>query len=231
MTRVLHLRTLLAAVAAFATLGTASFSDAQSVAPDAPAPIAVPYLRLGWRVMGLADHVSHGPEFALGAVLFDHLELGIAGFARPGPINRATFDVPLEGEPYRGQNTVSLRSDGALVGLMVGFRTHLGVDWLELEVPVMVGLGAFGFYLTDDDRETPDGRRVSEWEDELFDGRDAAGGIMIDAGLRLAVTTPLRWLKVSAGVQYSHLFGYDAFVTSDYSGFSGSLALEVVGLP
>ncbi len=55
----------------------------------------------------------------------------------------------------------------------------------------MVGYGGFGFYLHGDDRKTPDGRRVSEWEDELLDGRDAdANNLVLDVGMRVAYRSP-----------------------------------------
>lgn len=190
--------------------------------------IAAPYLRLGWRVMGLADHVSHGPEIAAGVLLWNHLELGIGGVARPGPINPATFVADLGSTTYRGQNQLTLKSDGALVGLLIGFRFQLpGVHWLDVEVPVIVGFGAFGFYLQGEDRDTPDGRRVSEWENELFEGQDSSAGLGVDVGLRVAIHTPLPWLKVSAGAHYTHIVGYESFLRSNYSGFSASLGLEM----
>ena len=210
---------------------TPALEDTNRVEPSAAAAhsgIAAPYLRIGWRVMGLADHVSHGPEVAAGVLLWNHLELGIGGFARPGPINPATFQADLGGGSYRGQDELTLRSDGALIGLLVGFRFQFpGVNWLDVEVPVIVGLGAFGFYLHGDDRDTPDGRRVSEWENELFDGRDSSAGLGVDVGLRLAIHTPLPWLNVSAGVHYTHVVGYDSLLASDYGGFSGSLGVEM----
>lgn len=218
----------------FAALLAVCSSRALAQEPEAPVPrledsgIAAPYLRLGWRVMGIGGHVSHGPEVAAGVLLWNHLELGFAGVARPGPINPATFQADLGGATYNGQSQLTLKSDGALVGLLLGFRFQLpGVDWLDVEVPVVLGFGAFGFYIQGEDRETPDGRRVSEWENELFDGRDSSAGFAVDIGLRFAVHTPLPWLKVSAGLHYMHVLGYDAFLATSYSGFSGSLGVEM----
>ncbi|MEM9865781.1 MAG: hypothetical protein AAF938_29505 [Myxococcota bacterium] len=205
-------------------------ASAQSEAADAveteeDAGIARPYLRLGWRVMGLADHVSHGPDFTAGVLLWDHLLIGVGGFARPGPINPKTFDVDVVGE-YQGRDRVDLRGDGALIGLTVGARFDLS-NAIALQVPVTLGFGAFGYYLHNEDRNTPDGRRVSEWENELLDGRDASGGMAIDAGLQISIRLPVDWLRLSAGVHYAQVIGYDAFVRDDYRGFSGSIGLEM----
>jgi hypothetical protein len=131
------------------------------------------------------------------------------------------------GQTYKGQSVVDLRSDGAVVGLLLGGVLD-PLRWLHVEVPVVLGTGQFGFYLTDEDRDTPDGRRVSEWENELLDGRDASGGFTIDVGVRLGLRFErLRWLRPYVGGNYSTVLGYDAFVTDDYSGFSFSVGFEV----
>lgn len=194
-------------------------------------PLAVPFVGLDWRVMGLADHLSHGPGFQVGALLFDHLKVGIAGFARPGPINPAEFDVQLNnGQSYRGKTTLNMRSDGSVVGITLAPRFRMpGAAWLDVELPLLVGYGAFGFYLQGNDRDTPDGRRVSEWEDELLKGADSAAGLAVDAGLRLSVQTAQRWLRPYVGVHHTWLVGYDATLRDNYNGFSGVAGIEVGG--
>ncbi len=199
-----------------ALIALPSLASAQSE----EAPVAAPFVDIGWRVMGLADHVSHGPDFQLGVRLWDHLKIGVAGFARPGPINPKTFRHELsDGETYRGQDALDLRSDGAVVGLLVAptFR----IRRLNVELPVLVGFGAFGFYLTGRNRETPDGDRVSVWEDRLLDGKDSSGGLTLDVGLRVAVDTRLPYLRPFVGLHYTQVFGYDATLASSYRGFSG----------
>ncbi|MEO0324119.1 MAG: hypothetical protein AAF447_14250 [Myxococcota bacterium] len=220
------------ALVAFAPLSGAAAQDAPSPGEAAERPVVAPYVHLGWRVMGLGDHVSHGPAFELGIILKDHLKLGIGGFSRPGPMNRRTFRVDLpEGQTYRGQESLALRSDGAVVGLLVAprFRLPGRASRVTLEAPLLVGFGGFGFYLTGDDRRTPDGRRVSDWENELMDGRDASSGIALDGGLRVAVDLHEDWLRLTAGIHYTTVVGYDAFVQGSYDGFSGSLGIEVGG--
>lgn len=194
-------------------------------------PFAAPFVGVDWRVMGLAEHVSHGPGFQAGALLFwGHLKVGLSGFARPGPINPTTFHVALNGRTYMGRSEFDLRSDGAVFGLFAAPRfTMPGLSWLDVEVPVMVGYGAFGFYLHGRDRETPDGRRVSQWENELLEGRDSSFGLALDVGLRLSFRVPLSWLRPYVGVHFTNVFGYDAFVRRDYLGPSGVAGVEFGG--
>lgn len=193
-------------------------------------PVA-PYAGVGWRVLGLANHVSHGPDYMVGVVLFEHLRVGIAGFARPGPINPKTFQLDLpEGQTYKGQDSLTLRSDGSLVGLQLSPIIPLPPkSRLEIEIPLIVGFGGFGFYLTGDDRKTPDGRRVSEWERELMDDRDASFGLAVDVGIRIGIRVYKEWLRVYVGGHFTAIPGYDAFITSNYSGFSGVAGLEFRG--
>jgi hypothetical protein len=204
------------------------------VAPVARAedrPFAAPFVGIDWRVNGLAGHLSHGPGFQLGALLFHgHLKVGLAGFSRPGSLNPETFRVALDGTTYRGQSTLDLRSDGGVVGVFIAPRfTMPGLAWLDVELPILFGQGGFGFYLHGDDRDTPDGRRVSEWENELLDGRDASINLALDVGLRLSFRTAASWLRPYIGVHYTNVFGYDTFVRDDYSGFGGVAGVEVGG--
>jgi len=187
------------------------------------------YLQLGWRVMGLAEHVGHGPDLGFGAVLYDVVKIGFVTFQRPGPINPSTFDYDLPDGSYKGQTSLTLRSDGSFLGLAVTPYVELPVlAGLRLELPVAFGYGAFGFYLTGDDRDTPDGRRVSEWEDELLDGGDASGGLALDVGLRVAFGLPgVENLKPYAAFQYTRIFGYDATLRSSYDGPSGSVGVLI----
>jgi hypothetical protein len=186
------------------------------------------WVDLEWRAMALAAHPSHGPGFAAGASLLgDHLQIGLAGFARPGPFNPATFEVAPEGG-YRGRATVALRSDGGAAGLVVAPGAAVGA--LRIDVPVMVGYGGFGFYLSGDDRVTPDGRKPSAWEDELLDGRDSSFGLTAEAGLRAAWTTP-SGVRPYLAARWTTVVGYDAFVRSTYQGPSVALGIQVAPGP
>ena len=212
------------------SLATSSPSSALSQgeeAPPRPGRDVAPFVGVGWRAMNLGDHWSHGPEFQAGVLLWRHLRVGLAGVARPGPINPTTFElVPVGGQTYRGQTQLDLRSDGAIIGLLIG-ASFSPASWFHIDIPIILGNGQFGFYLTDDDRQTPDGRRVSEWENELQDGRDSSAGFAIDGGVRFALNLQVPWLRPYLGVHYTALLGYDAFLADDYSGFSIAGGLEV----
>lgn len=190
------------------------------------------YVRTEWRVFGLAGHVSHGPSIAGGVRLLDGvLRIGLTGFARPGPMNPQTFTVaPATGEPYRGQDELTLRSDGAYIGAEVVLDLEVpGVPWLHVLPGVSGGSGAFGFYLTGDDRTTPDGRRVSAWENELQDGRDAGAGFGLELALRLAFVIPgAESIRPTIGGGYYTTIGYDAYARGSYEGPWGSAGVEVV---
>lgn len=182
-----------------------------------------PFVDLEWRGMALAAHPSHGPGFAAGATLLgDHLRVGLAGFARPGPINPVTFEVAV---PYKGEDSVALRSDGGVTGLVVAPGTAIGK--VRLDVPVMVGYGGFGFYLTGEDRVTPDGRKPSAWENELLDARDSSFGVGVEAGLRVAWRAS-EHLSPYVAARYTSILGYDAFVRPAYGGPSLGIGLTVL---
>ena len=215
-------------------------AEAGEQAPEARAPVVpvvdeeVPvggFVDLEWRVLGLAEHVSHGPAFAAGVTFLNGLlRLGVGALGRPGPINPATFDVSLaDGKTYKGKRDLELKSDGAMVGVHVGLSLPLPFyEPLSLQVPLTVGYGGFGFYLHGEDRDTPDGRRVSEWENELFDGKDSFLGVVIDTGLRLGYQPEsVRWLRPYAGVSFTMVPNYDTFVRDDYLGFGGVVGLEI----
>ncbi|WP_428265861.1 hypothetical protein [Haliangium sp.] len=185
------------------------------------------FVDVGWRGLALADHLSHGPSFQLGVVLFDHLKLGLAGLQRPGPINSKTFDRELPaGMSYRGQDAVTLRSDGAVFGALIAPMVDIPGAPLRVELPVLVGFAGFGFYLTGDDRDTPDGRRVSEWEDELLEGKDSSFALAVDTGLRIAYVSDAGWWQPYLGVHYLLTPGYDATMASDYGGFSAAAGVQ-----
>lgn len=116
-----------------------------------------------------------------------------------------------------------------MVGLHLALATDVPhVPWLSLSTPLAVGYGGFGFYLHGEDRDTPDGRRVSEWENELFGGRDSFLGLMLDAGLRLAVVPPSApWLRPYIGGYYTAVPGFDTVARASYAGLSGAIGIEL----
>jgi hypothetical protein len=184
-------------------------------------------LGVEWRGLALARHFSNGPGGHVGvSLLRDHLVIGIVAFARPGPINPETFSVrPADGVRYKGQDKLALRSDGAFVGVYVAPAFRLG-KWVHVELPVAVGQAAFGFYMTGDNRKTPDGRRVSKWENELLDARDSSVCLGLEVGARVALeVTP--WLRPFIAAHYFHTFGFDTYVRRDYNGPSLALGVQL----
>lgn len=178
-----------------------------------------------WRAMALGQHISHGPAVGVGVGLFkDHLRVGISGYARPGPINPVTFSLTPD-EPYKGQDTLSLRSDGGVFGVYVAPGLDVS-ERVRIDLPAMVGFGGFGFYLVGDDRDTPDGELPSVWENRLMDGRDSSLGLGADVGARVTFAAT-EHVRPYAAVRYSTIFGYDAFLRSDYSGLSLGLGVSV----
>jgi hypothetical protein len=184
-----------------------------------------------WRAMALAGHASHGPGFQAGVTLLHgHLKLGLTGVGRPGPINPATFEAMASGgQTYKGKSTLSLRSDGNYIGLFVAPVLDVpGVPWLRVELPMSVGQAAYGFYLSGDDRETPDGRRVSAWENELLDGRDSSFAVGAEVGVQVTARLPsVPGMEPYLAAHWAFTLGYDAYVTDDYGGPSVALGMQL----
>jgi hypothetical protein len=188
------------------------------------------FLGSDWRLMRLSSHTSHGPGAQAGILLAKgHLKLGVYAFGRPGPINGQTFELQLdEGNEWQGEQSVDLRSDGAFVGIFVAPLIPLGRAPMTLELPVAVGQAAYGFYLHDEDRVTPDGDRTSVWEDQLMDEADSSFAIGIETGATLAFHLPrTRLLQPYVGVRYQWALGYDATLSDNYDGASVLAGIQV----
>ena len=205
-------------------------SALEAPSPTQPAASVGAFVTLEWRAMAIGGHASHGPGLSAGVRLFDGaLRIGLTGFARPGPFNPKTFDItPAGGATYRGQEQVSLRSDGGFFGLLLESELPWpGLPQLRIVPSVALGNAAFGFYLTGDDRETPDGRRVSAWEDELQDGKDAGVAFAIEPGVRVSWMPNGSFIGPYVAARYLVLVGYDAFALNNYDGFSAALGAEM----
>ncbi len=188
------------------------------------------FLSIAWRGYSMADHLSHGPALSGGVSLFqDQLRIGVAATTRPGTLNPATFALELD-EPYKGQDTLQLRSDGGGAGLYIAPGRSLSQGRVHLSLPVMFGRGGYGFYLVGEDRVTPDGEKPSVWEDRLLDGADSAFGWALDAGVQLCLIPSTRLegqVRPVVGLHYHAILGYDATYTDSYQGPSVSLGIEV----
>jgi hypothetical protein len=159
-------------------------------------------------------------------LLHDRLRVGLAGTSRPGPINPATFPLDLD-TPYKGQDTLQLRSDGGTTGLLIEAGLPLAQAKLRVSAPLMLGYGGYGFYLVGEDRETPDGRKPSAWEDELLAGADSAFGIVLDGGLQVAFGAD-RLVRPTVAARYHAVLGYEATYADRYAGPSVEVGIEIV---
>ncbi len=172
-----------------------------------------PTPKVGWfftpEVSGmlLDQHIGRTLGFQTGITLLNrNLQIGLYYYGRSGPINPHTINYALpEGTTYRGQSSIHFRADHGAFGLFVSPQFRVGK--VTLDVPIMFGGMGAGFYLTDEDRITPDGRRVSEWEDELLGDADAGGGTMLEIGVR-ARTAITPGIEIGIGGHYTQTFNY-----------------------
>lgn len=171
--------------------------------------------RISWFVapeasaMLLDNHVGRTIGFQAGIGLWqDRLRVGFFFYGRSGPINPHTETLTLTAATaYKGQTSLQLRADHGAFGLMIAPQFSLG-KW-TLDVPLMVGGMGAGFYLTGDNRYTPDGRRVSEWEDQLLEDADAGGGLLLEGGIRARVPiAKAGGIELGAGIHYSQTLNY-----------------------
>jgi hypothetical protein len=191
-------------------------------APRAPRA----FVATEYRALGLAGHVSQGVGFAVGAdLLRGRLRVGLAGFGRPGPMNRATFLArPVAGQMWNGQSELALRSDGNFLGLHAA--PALAVGRLRLALPVTVGQAGFGFYLHGADRRAVMGERVSAVENRLFAGKDSSFALGAEVGLAAELALS-RWAAAYAAVHYLTTVGYAALDRDSYRGPSAALGVAI----
>ncbi len=162
-----------------------------------------------------SDHLGRTLGFQVGAkVARERLMLAFFYYGRSGPINPHTQTVAFpEGVTYKGQSGIDVRADHAAFGVMVAPQFPLAGGRLTLDIPVSFGQIGAGFYLTGEDRDTPDGRTVSAWENDLFNQADASFGYLLEGGLRLRTTlSPASGIEAGIGVHYSRVLGWDTYV-------------------
>ncbi|MBC7867461.1 MAG: hypothetical protein H7X88_07995, partial [Gloeobacteraceae cyanobacterium ES-bin-316] len=141
----------------------------------------------------LDNHVGKAVGISFGLNFFnDHFKVGVFNYGRSGPINSKTFKTTLPtGKTYKGKQSIDLRADHGAFGVMLAPAFRLPKSGIEIDFPIYIGSIGAGFYLAGDDRKTPDGRKVSEWENELFGGKDAAFAGMMEYGARVFFPTKL----------------------------------------
>ena len=173
--------------------------------------------KIGWFItpeigaMFLEDHIGNSVGASFGMKLWQNrLKIGVNAYGRSGPINPKTFKVKAyNGQIYKGSSTLTLRADYGTIGLMIA--PTFKVKNVEIDVPISYGMAGGGFYLVGDDRNTPDGARVSEWENKLMNGEDAASGSWLEFGVRGFFPTKIEGIQVGAGVHYSMVQGWKTY--------------------
>jgi hypothetical protein len=173
--------------------------------------------KIGWFItpeigaMFLEDHIGNAVGASFGIKVWkDRLKIGINAYGRSGPINPKTFTVEAyNGQTYKGNRTLRLRADYGTLGLMIA--PTFNIKKMQIDVPISYGMAGGGFYLVGEDRKTPDGARVSEWENKLMNGEDAASGSWLEFGVRGFFPTKIKGIQVGAGVHYSMVQGWKTY--------------------
>lgn len=158
------------------------------------------------------DHLGNTVGFQAGITLLDdHLKIGLFGYGRSGPINPQEYTLVLPaGETYKGQSELQVRADQGAFGIMIAPQFSLSESW-SIDIPLQFGQMGAGFYLFGENRNTPDGRRVSEWENELMGENDAGFSLMYEGGVRLHYAFADH-MKLLLGVHYTIAPGWESFV-------------------
>ncbi len=193
--------------------------------------------KIGWYIspeigaMFLDGHVGRSIGASFGVKLWkNRIKLGITGVGRPGPINPATFETPtVNNRSYLGRNKFNLRADWGTFGATVApcFR----LKNVEINLPISFGSAAGGFYLHGDDRKTPDGARVSEWENKLFttaELEEASGGGWTEFGVQAFFPTKIKGIQIGAGVHYTLVSGWKVYNDPTGEFYNNKLRASVV---
>ena len=175
------------------------------------------YFQPEYSAMFLDDHVGNAVGGSIGITTKNRKwDIGIRSYGRSGPINlHQEYELVLpEGTTYKGKSVLLLAADHVAFGLEVAYNLTLNSERLNLRFPASFGAFGAGFYLQDDDRITPDGRRVNEWEDELQGGEDAGMGTFTEFGGQLIyqILADNEYLNLFTGITYTNTFGFSSFL-------------------
>jgi hypothetical protein len=175
------------------------------------------YLQPEYSAMFLDEHVGNAVGFAVGIQSKNNIwDFGIRYYGRSGPINlHQEYELVLpEGETYKGKSSLFLGADHNYLGVEVAYNIRLSNKRLALRIPVSIGQIGAGFYLKGDDRFTPDGRRTSEWEDELQNNSDAGFGISSEFGVQVVyqISHKNKSIHLVMGGTYMNTYGYESFL-------------------
>ncbi|MEN0049041.1 MAG: hypothetical protein AAF806_18395 [Bacteroidota bacterium] len=173
-----------------------------------------------YSAMLLENHIGNAVGFNVGVSSKNRKwHIGLRYYGRSGPINEH-IEYPLElqnGQEYKGKSVVNLGADHGYLGLEGAYNLFLNNGKIQLRFPVSVGQLGAGFYLKGEDRITPDGRRVSEWEDDIQEGEDAGFGISTELGASIYFqpVESLPQLKLGTAIHFANTFGYRSFLGGD----------------
>ncbi len=190
--------------------------------------------KVGWfispEVGGIlhSDHLGNTVGASFGVKLWQNrLKVGILGYGRSGPINPQEFTVETStGESYRGSNVLRLRADHGAFGLMIA--PSFSLRKIHMDIPIVLGQLGAGFYLLGEDRNTPDGRRVSEWENQLMDGRDAGFANMLEVGVRAFVPLSNEHISLGAGLHYTMAPGWETYYDPSGDFYNNRLRFSLI---
>ena len=190
--------------------------------------------KIGWFISPEIGGIFHGDHLgktvgaSLGIKAFnDRLKIGIIGYGRSGPINSQEFFIEASGgQSYKGGSTLKLRADHGVIGLLIA--PTFKIDKFQIDLPIGLGQIAAGYYLTGDDRNTPDGRRVSEWENQLMDERDAGAGSWLEFGTRVFFPLKNEHILLGAGLHYTLAPGWETYYNPDGDFYNNKFRFSLV---
>lgn len=177
------------------------------------------YFQPEYSAMFLKDHVGNAVGFNLGIISKNkRWEMGIRYYGRSGPINQhQEFELVLNsGTSYKGKSVLNLGADHGYLGIEMAY-IHTFSNRLFFRIPISIGQLGAGFYLKDEDRITPDGRRVSEWENELQGNEDAGFSISSEIGTQLFYQSFKKQenILIGIGLHLNNTYGYKSFIGGD----------------
>jgi hypothetical protein len=174
------------------------------------------YFQPEYSAMFLDDHIGNAVGVGIGITTKNKKwDIGVRTYGRSGPINTGQlYDLVLpEGTTYKGKSILKVANDQGFLGLEIAYNLELNSERLMIRFPVSFGQFGAGFYLLDDDRITPDGRRVNEWEDELQEGSDAGFGLLSEFGSQIIYhVMPDKHFNLFMGITYTNTYGYSSFL-------------------
>jgi len=155
------------------------------------------YFQPEYSAMFLEGHIGNAVGFGIGITTKNKKwDVGLRYYGRSGPIN------------------LHQEYDHGYLGIEVAYNLELNNERIQLRFPVSFGQFGAGFYLKDEDRITPDGRRVNVWEDELQGGTDAGFALATEFGAHFIyqIIPNNEHIHLALGVNYMNSYGYESFL-------------------